>query len=328
MNVSLPRTLSLSLLALLLALSASGVGFSGATLSRASSDPGNRFVAASDWVAPSVAGALVSSTNASASPVAVAGFLRQGATYRAYANIADGNSGVASVRADLSALSGAGATSVALVAGSYSVAGATYNYATAQQTAGASLSEGAKSFSVSATDAASNSASSTATATVDNTAPTATDIQTGNAPGGTNGHPEQGDQVVYTFSEPIDPGSILSGWSGASTSVVLRFTNGSPSDSFTIWNAANTAQLALGSVDAGKKYVTQNTTYGATGTASTMVMSGSTITVTLGTQSANASTANGTVTMKWTPSTSAADRAGNALASTAASETGIADLDF
>ena len=326
--MSFPRPLSLSLLALSLVLSVSGVGFSGATLSQASTNPSNRFVAASDWVAPSISGAAVSSTNPSGSPVAVPGFLRQGATYRAYANISDANSGVASARADLSGLSGAAAASVALAAGSYSVAGATYNYATAQQTASATLSEGSKPLSVSATDAAGNSASSSATATVDNTPPTATDIQTSNAAGGTNGHPEQGDQVVYTFSEPIDPGSILSGWTGASTSVVLRFTNGSPNDSFGIWNAANTAQLPLGSIDAGKKYVTQNITYGATGTPSTMVMSGSTITVTLGTQSANASTANGTVTMKWTPSALATDRAGNALTATVLSEGGTADLDF
>ena len=57
-------------------------------------------------------------------------------------------------------------------------------------------------------------------------------------------------------------------------------------------------------------------------------MSGNTITITLGTQSAAATTAAATGTMSWTPSASATDPAGNATATTAVTESGTADKEF
>jgi hypothetical protein len=59
-----------------------------------------------------------------------------------------------------------------------------------------------------------------------------------------------------------------------------------------------------------------------------MVLSGSTITVTLGTPSVTAGTASGNGTMKWAPSSSVTDRAGNAMSTTAVNETGTVDKDF
>jgi hypothetical protein len=59
-----------------------------------------------------------------------------------------------------------------------------------------------------------------------------------------------------------------------------------------------------------------------------MVQSGNTITITLGTASAGATTASSTSTMVWTPSASAYDRAGNAETTTSRSETGAADKEF
>ena len=80
---------------------------------------------------------------------------------------------------------------------------------------------------------------------VDNTAPTAVDVQTTNAAGGTAGKPEAGDVLTYMFSEPMKPASILAGWTGAATAVVVRFTNGNP-DVITVFDATNATQLALG----------------------------------------------------------------------------------
>lgn len=58
-----------------------------------------------------------------------------------------------------------------------------------------------------------------------------------------------------------------------------------------------------------------------------MVMSGSTITITLGTPSGAVRTAAGNGTMTWTPTTSPYDRAGNAcLATRAASPTPSSEL--
>ena len=63
---------------------------------------------------------------------------------------------------------------------------------------------------------------------VDNTAPTASTVQTANKAGGIAGRPEIGDTITFTFSEPIDPKSVLSGWTGAATSAVVRIGDNCP----------------------------------------------------------------------------------------------------
>jgi hypothetical protein len=213
------------------------------------------------------------------------------------------------------------------------VGGVTYSYKSATLTANAALSAGSKSFTVSATDAAANGpASGSFSVTVDNTAPTASDVQTANG-GATAGKPEAGDTVTLTYSEQIEPISVLAGWGGASQSVVVRISNGggSTKDMLTVWNAANTAQLPLGTVNLVRAgYVAKGTTvtFGASGTASTMVQSGSALTITLGTPSTTTNTVTTTGNMTWTPSTTATDRAGNAASSTAATQSGAADKAF
>ena len=108
--------------------------------------------------------------------------------------------------------------------------------------------------------------------------------------------------MTYTYSEAIDPQTVLSGWTGASTNVVARIANNAGGDLLTIRNAANTAQLPIGSVNLiGSAYVTATRDFGATGTASTMVLSGATISVTLGTPSGATGTQAATGTMAWTP---------------------------
>ena len=47
--------------------------------------------------------------------------------------------------------------------------------------------------------------------------PAAVDVQTTNVGGGTPGFAEPGDTIVFTFSEPINPGSVLAGWTGSTT---------------------------------------------------------------------------------------------------------------
>ena len=119
---------------------------------------------------------------------------------------------------------------------------------------------------VTATDTASNASTFNGALTVDNTAPTAADVQTAN--GGTvAGRPELSDTVTFTYSEPIDPESILTGWTGAQTDVTVRVNNGGQgNDSLLVYNPANTAQLPLGTVNLGRTdYVSANRTFGATG---------------------------------------------------------------
>jgi hypothetical protein len=236
-----------------------------------------------------------------------------------------------------------GATAVTLSAGSFSAGGVSYGYRSALQVATNPLGEGEKAFTVSATDNAGNTNLKAGTVTVDNTAPKATDVQTTNA--GTNGLAEQNDTLVYTFSEPIEPGSILAGWNGTATNVVVRVNDngllGLPAgnDNLEIWNAANSAALPLGTVDLGRSdyaagLLGGNYRFGATGTPSKMTLSGSTITVVLGTYNSTiiVDAARGTAaaagTMAWTPVATPYDRAVNPLSTAPATESGAADKEF
>jgi hypothetical protein len=225
----------------------------------------------------------------------------------------------------------AGATAVALVAGTYSVEGVSYGYRSAALTVRNPLAAGAKAYSLTSSDNAGNSRLQTGfSVTVDNTAPTAADVQAANG-GATVGQIEQSDTIVYSFSEVIDPESILAGWTGAPTNVVVRFTDNGNNDTFEVWNAANTSQLALGSVNAKANLVAGAATAGASGTASRMVLdtATATVTVTLGTVTGGPlNTDLGNNKMMWTTSTSAFDRAGNAMTSMTLSEGGANDSDF
>jgi len=122
---------------------------------------------------------------------------------------------------------------------------------------------------------------------------------------------------------------VLAGWTGASTSVVVRITDNAGGDQLTVRNAANTAALPLGTVNlVGTAYVTVTRDFGATGAASTMVLSGNTITVTLGTPSGAVGTQAVAVSMIWTPSATPTDRAGNSCLVIAAAEAAPPDIDF
>jgi hypothetical protein len=220
-------------------------------------------------------------------------------------------------------------TAAALSAGSFAIGGVAYSHRSATLTANGTLAAGTYSYSLASKDLVGNSRTQSGyTVIVDNTVPTAADIQTAGKSGGIAGRPEIGDSVTYTFSEPIDPHSILANWTGAATSVVVRMTNVT-GDPLTVYNPANTTQLPLGSVAMGRNdYVNASATFGASGTASTMVQSGNSITITLGTASSGPTTAASNSTMIWTPSASAYDRAGNAETTTARTETGSADREF
>ncbi len=215
-----------------------------------------------------------------------------------------------------------------------------YNYRSAALVATTPLS-GTKEYFLSSLDVAGNSRSQTGfMVTVDSTAPTASDIQTTNV----SGEPwaEPGDTIGFTYSEQIDPESILAGWTGSTANTVVRLVDGGctlilcSDDSVTVWNAANGTQLPLGSVDLNRSDyhgggligTSPPLTFGLSGTPSTMVQSGSTITVTLGTASATAETAGGNSATTWTPDTAAYDAAGNLASSGAVNETEVSDREF
>lgn len=244
-----------------------------------------------------------------------------------YANVTDQgspSSGILTVRTNVSTVT-TGATAVALVAGAFTVEGVSYTYRTAVQTASNPLAAGSKSFSITATDVAANVTTQGGfSVVVDNTAPSASDVQTVNG-GATPGRAETGDQLVLTYSEPMEPNRIIAGWTGGSTAVTIRLVQNAGGDRVQVRNGANTAALPLGTVLLNR---TDFTTVTRDFTASSMVMSGSTISITLGTPSGAVTTAAAAAGMSWTPSATAWDRAGNACTVVARAELAPVDLDF
>jgi hypothetical protein len=128
------------------------------------------------------------STIASTSGVGPAGFAKQNTGYTVYADVTDTN-GVASVTANVSAVT-TGQTVVALTAcmSSCTISGHTYAYKSAALTATNPLSEGSKSYAVSASDIVGNASSSASfSVVVDNTGPSIATViaaTTGTSPSG------------------------------------------------------------------------------------------------------------------------------------------------
>jgi hypothetical protein len=183
---------------------------------------------------------------------------------------------------------------------------------------------------VRATDVVGNTTTTTTSFRIDRTVPTVTGLTTTNVSGGLTSRLDAGDTFSLTFSDAMAPGSILAGWSGTTVqNVVVRATgNGGAKDKLVVYNATNTTLLPLGTLNLKRSdYVAGAMTFGLTGTASTLSMSGTTVTIKLGTPSGVPTLAAAAANITWTPDTGATDLAGNAVATTAYTE-GDNDRDF
>ena len=307
-------------LALIAGVPAALAAFTGAT------SAANTIATAADWTAPSVGSTVIAKQTGY-----LAGSIKQGGTYYVYANVADsGNpaSGISTVKTDVSAVT-TGQTAATLTSGSYSVNGTTYSYRSGALTANGSLS-GTKSYTITSTDnLAYARLQSGYSITVDNTAPTATGISTGDA--NNHGLAETGDTILFTFSEQIDPQSILTGWTGASTNVTVEFQDGGcvlflcGSDTFSI------TSLPFGSVDLNSAGYYGCNVIGivcdktpASFVNSPMVASANTITITLGTRSGGNGSFNDVGSnsdIAWYSTTTPYDAAGNAASGNTFTET-------
>jgi hypothetical protein len=303
-----------------LAMASATIGGTQGAFAGQADEGANTITAASDFRGPTVSQVAIGKSTGSATT----GAIRPSATYRVYANVTDVGtppSGTASVTANVAAVT-AGQTAVALVAGSYTAGGVTYNYRSGVLTAGA-LPNGPQSFSFTAVDAAANATTANGSVTIDTTAPAPTGIS---ASGGIAGRPEVGDTMTLNYSDIMDPNSLLAGWDGSPLTVQAGFRNQAGGDRFEVWNSALTTQVAFGTISMGRNDFTTGT-LGFAG--STMTMSGSTVTIVLGgTISGAVTTVGGTGTMVWTPSAAATDRAGNAISTAAFNEPAPADRDF
>ena len=161
---------------------------------------------------------------------------------------------------------------------------------------------------------------------IDNTAPTGTDVQATNS--GTQGQLTTGDTIRLTYSEAIAPASILSGWTGSSQAMRVYVNDSGTADTMDFRNSAGTTRLNLvnSSTDLslGRDFVGSAVIFNAT-----IAMSGSTVTVTIGSKiSGTLKTVATTGTMTWRPSASATDLAGLAASTALVTESGTADRDF
>jgi hypothetical protein len=195
------------------------------------------------------------------------------------------------------------------------------------------LAEGVYDFRAVATDNALNPGySATETRRVDNLVPTAVDVQTTNG-GATQGKIETGDTITFTYSEEIDPGTILAGWNGTTPQAMfLAFTHAGSGDRLTFYGPDPFPVLALGpspTVNLGADFVPS----GGSNFNGTLTRSGASFTITVGTF-ASGSAPNAAQAaardMVWTPSAAAKDWVNKAVTVANRTETnaGAADRDF
>lgn len=280
----------------------------------------NVITAMSDFRGPTVSPVAIGRTTGYAT-----GYIRNASSYYIYANVTDVGtppSGTASVIANVANVT-AGQTAVALVAGSYSAAGTSYNYRSAGALTAGTVPAGPITFSVTATDAAANATTASGSVTGDNTAPAPTNIS---ASGGIAGRPEAGDVLTLTTSDTLDTYSLLADWTGGGTAVQVHIANQGGGDRLTVWDADGLAQLPLGTINLGRADWTTST---LNFNGSTMAQSGTAITITLGAPVVGTvTTVAGSGGMDWTPSATATDRAGNPMPTAKFNEPAPVDTDF
>jgi chitinase len=187
-----------------------------------------------------------------------------------------------------------------------------------------SVPDGAYSVRVITTDNAGVSTTgSTYQIVVDNQTPAGSDVAAGNG-GGTQGRLENGDWIRFTWTEPMAPASILTGWTGTNQAITARVRNVASNDEMHFYSGATQLNLVLSATDLklGRNFVSSDTEFNAT-----MTQSGNSITVTLGSRNFGTVQTAAGGNMSWRPSSAAKDLAGRASATTAVNETG-SDLDF
>lgn len=184
--------------------------------------------------------------------------------------------------------------------------------------------DGAYNVRVITTDNAGVSTTGTTyTIVIDNQTPAGSDVAAGNG-GAMSGRLESGDWIRLTWTEPMAPASILSGWTGANQAITVRVRNATTNDEMHFYSGATQLNLVLSATDLklGGNYVSSDAEFNAT-----MSQSGNAITVTLGSRiSGSVSTVAGG-NMTWRPSAAAKDLGGRASATTQVAETG-SDRDF
>jgi hypothetical protein len=125
---------------------------------------------------------------------------------------------------------------------------------------------------------------------------------------GQQGRPETGDTITFTYAGVVNPDLILSGWDGSATAVAVRFDDNANDDVLTVRNASNGSILTgLGQIQLNGDYCGGTTLF----TGSQMTLSGSTVTVVLGTASGTPSRDPSAKGMVWSTLQGSATESGH-----------------
>jgi Bacterial Ig-like domain/Chitobiase/beta-hexosaminidase C-terminal domain len=270
-----------------------------------------------DKTAPTVDSAVVANTTSN-NPG-----LKRTAAYVVYANASDNLSGVSTVTANVSALtSGQTAVTLSACASACTIAGVTYGYKSAALTA--NTTDGTKSWSVTATDAATNSSGATSfSVNVDDTAPTiAGNVIASSATDKAGFVRAGGGYYVYANVSDASPSSGIASVTASvsqlttgATAIALATSGGPWTIGGTSYAYRSALQTVGASVTAGNKNsaitVTDNATNTATGTNfATTVDNTAPTTTAVSSPAANAAgwdNANTTVTLTGTDASAGVD---------------------
>jgi chitinase len=190
------------------------------------------------------------------------------------------------------------------------------------------LSEVAYDLRARVTDNAGRTATSVVASRTVNHAPYGTDVQATNG-GSAAGKMETGDVVRLTYSEAMAPASILSGWTGSAQAIRVYVNDGGTIDTMDFRNSTGATRLNLVNsatdLSLAADFVSTATIFNAT-----MSMSGTVVTVTLGSKVSGTlkTTATAAAKLTWRPSALATDLAGIAALTTLVNESGTSDRDF
>jgi len=169
--------------------------------------------------------------------------------------------------------------------------------------------------------------SATTTLIIDNTHPTAASVNAAN--GGTAGRIDSGDTLTFTWSEPMAPASILSGWTGGAQPIRIRVNDAGGADTLDLYDATGTTKLNVVSATQALR-LNANWVNSTVWLDGSMTMSGSGIIVTMGSLVSGTINTGVTTTanLQWTSTAATTDVAGNSTTVTTVNETGTTDRDF
>jgi hypothetical protein len=171
------------------------------------------------------------------------------------------------------------------------------------------------------------------TVTVETGTPTGVNIR--GVPNPQDAKPDSGDSIVYTFSQPMSPSSILNGFTGSSVSVYAQFTGSSTNSTQLKICQTNTCSTVvnLGTVSlgdpSGSPYLASGTTIYLTAQMTmATVGSQSVVTVALTDSGSFSTSTSTTTTLIWIPSGSATNLVGTGVSSTPVTESGAPLANF